>query len=217
MGMAQDGQSINPEGLINLNAFMIMTICFLVAGFSARLKATNSMALGTFLACAALLLFGKFNFAWIIVAAIIIFSLGEMLSSPKSSEYLGNIAPAQKKAMYLGFSQLPIGIGWIAESYMGPFLYGTYSSKENISRELLRADGVEVSSIPVGEAFDQLVIHTGQTAEALTAQLYSSNDIGMVWYVMATVGLISAFGMYVYGVWTYRVATRMEASPQPAT
>jgi hypothetical protein len=150
MGMAQDGKSINPEGLVNLNAFMIMTICFLMAGFSARLRATNSMALGTFLAAAAMLLLGGFNFAWVMVIAIMIFSMGEMLSSPKSSEYLGNIAPSQKKAMYLGFSQLPIGIGWIAESFVGPALYGAFSSKENLSREVPTASGIDVSVIPIG-------------------------------------------------------------------
>ena len=95
LGMNQDGQSIQPEGLVNLNAMLIMFFCFIVAGWSARLKATNSMALGTFLAAAALLTMGGFNFVWIIVLAIACFSIGEMLSSPKSSEYLGNIAPAQ--------------------------------------------------------------------------------------------------------------------------
>lgn len=216
MGMAQDGKTINPEGLINLNSFLIMTICFLVAGFSARLRATNSMALGTFLASAAMLLFGGFNFAWVIVIAILTFSMGEMLSSPKSSEYLGNIAPPQRKAMYLGFSQLPIGVGWITESYVGPTLYGAYSSKENLSREMLAANGVDVSAIPVGEGFQQLVLSSGQSAEVLTAQLYASNDIGTVWYLMGAIGLVSAFGMYVYGRWTYRMTSQMVAAAQVA-
>ena len=214
LGMAQDGKSINPEGLININAGLIMTICFIVTGWSAKLKATNSMALGTFLASAALLLMANFNFVWVMVAAIVVFSLGEMLSSPKSSEYLGNIAPRQKKAMYLGFSQLPIGIGWFAESYVGPRLYGEYSSKENISRQLLTEQGVDVSSIPIGEAFVQLQTVTGQTAEALTLMMYQANQIGMVWYVMGAIGIITTFGLYVYGHWTYKFAMQMEAEAQ---
>lgn len=211
LGMANDGKSINPEGLINLNAFMIMTICFLVTGWSARLKATNSMALGTFLTSSALLLFGGFNFVWVIVFAMIIFSFGEMLSSPKCSEYLGNIAPRQKKAMYLGFSQLPIGIGWIAEGYFGPTLYGAFSSKENLAREMLVDRGINVSNIPIGEAFTQLINVSGSSEQLLTSQMYAANNIGTVWYIMAAVGLISAFGMYVYGKWTYRFATEVEA------
>ncbi len=213
-GMAQDGKSINPEGLININAGIIMLVCFLVAGWSAKIRATSSMALGTFLVSAALLLMGSFNFVWVMVAAIVIFSFGEMLSSPKNSEFLGNIAPRQKKAMYLGFSQIPLGIGWIAEGYFGPALYGKYSSKENISREMLAEGGTDISTIPNGEAFNKLVEVTGQTAESLTASLYASNNIGSVWYIMGTIGLITTLGLYAYGKWTYRFATQMESEIQ---
>ena len=217
LGMAQDGKSINPEGLININAAMIMTVCFIVTGWSAKLKAVNSMALGTFLCSAALLMLGNFNFVWIMVAAMVIFSLGEMLSSPKSSEYLGNIAPKQKKAMFLGFSQFPIGVGWVAESYVGPTLYGIYGSKEQLSRDLLTEQGLDVSLIPIGEAFIKLQEVTGQSAEVLTDMLYQANQIGMVWYVMGTVGIITTFGLYVYGHWTYKFAMQMEADARAST
>ena len=53
LGMTRDGKSILPEGLININAMLIMLSCFIVAGWSALMRATNSMALGTFLAAAA--------------------------------------------------------------------------------------------------------------------------------------------------------------------
>ena len=208
LGMSNDGQRIQPEGLVNINAMLIMFFCFIVAGWSALLKATNSMALGTFLAASALLVIGGFNYVWIIVAAIVCFSLGEMLSSPKSSEYLGNIAPAQKKAMYLGFSQLPLGIGWVAEGFLGQYLYGKFGAKDTLSRGSLLDEGLtpaEVDAVPIGEAFQMLIEVSGQSAEFLTAQLYAANNIGKVWYIMGSVGLISAAGMYVYGRWTYKL------------
>lgn len=217
-GMSSDGTEIKPEGLVNLNSILIMFICFAVAGYSAKLRATSSMAIGTFLASAALLTFGSVNFAWFIVAAIVIFSFGEMLSSPKSSEYLANIAPREKKAMYLGFTQLPLGFGWVAESFFGPYLYGQFSSKEQISRlELANSgmDATEIASIPGGEAFMKLQEVTGMTADALTAQLYAANSVGTVWYVMGTVGLISCLGMVAYGKWTYKIAMMEEQNSTP--
>jgi hypothetical protein len=33
---------------------------------------------------------------------------------------------------------------------------------------------------------------------------------------MAAIGLVSAFGLCVYGLWTYRVASRIEAGAQSA-
>jgi MFS family permease len=166
------------------------------------------MALGTFLAAGTLLLIGGFNYVWIMVLAIVCFSMGEMLSSPKSSEYLGNIAPEQKKAMYLGFSQLPLGIGWSLEGFFGQYLYGKFGAKDTIARQSLLDDGMtqaEVDAVPIGEAFPKLVETTGQTADALTAQLYAANDVGTAWYIMASVGIVAAAGMYVYGRWTYQL------------
>lgn len=208
LGMTQDGKSILPEGLINLNAMLIMFVCFIIAGWSALIRATTSMALGTFLAASALLLFGGFNYVWIMVLAIVIFSIGEMLSSPKCSEYLGNIAPPQKKAMYLGFSQLPIGIGWMVEGYFGQVLYYELAAKDTIARRSLLDGGMsqaEVSAVPIGEAFQKLIAVTGQTADELTAQLYAANNVGAAWYIMAAVGIVCAAGMYAYGRWTYQL------------
>lgn len=208
LGMTQDGQRIQPEGLVNLNAMLIMVFCFIVAGWSALMRATTSMALGTFLAAGTLIMIGGFNYVWIMVLAIVCFSMGEMLSSPKSSEYLGNIAPNQKKAMYLGFSQLPLGIGWSLEGFFGQYLYGKYGAKDTISRDSLLDNGMtqaDVDAVPIGEAFQKLIEVSGQSADFLTAQLYAANDVGKAWYIMASVGLVSAAGMYVYGRWTYQL------------
>lgn len=210
MGLTDDGRAINPAGLFNLNAFLIMLTCFFVAGLSARMKAANSMAVGTFLISAGLIMVGGLSPAWLLVSAIAVFSVGEMLASPKSSEYLGNIAPADKKAMYLGFSQAPIGIGWTLEGKLGPSWYDQWASKETFSRQYLAENGVDQSSIdaiPNGEAFTYLVDFSGQSAAQLTDMLYQANNIGQLWYVMASIGVVSAFGLYVYGRWTYRVAT----------
>lgn len=210
MGLTDDGMAINPAGLFNLNSFLIMITCFAVAGWSGRLKAANSMAIGTFLASGALIMVGGFSPAWLVVSAIAVFSLGEMLASPKSSEYLGNIAPADKKAMYLGFSQAPIGIGWSLEGKLGPTWYDQWASKERFSRELLTERGVNettIDAIPNGEAFTYLVENSAETSAQLTEILYQSHNIGQLWYIMAAVGVMSAFGLYVYGRWTYRQAT----------
>src|SRR5439155_1074701 len=91
-GMDAHGQTIQPEGIVNINAGMIMLTCFLVAGLGAKLRATTALLFGTVLIVLALGLFGATNFVGFAVLAMIIFSVGEMLASPKFSEFLGNIA-----------------------------------------------------------------------------------------------------------------------------
>ena len=46
---------------------------------------------------------------YLCLAGIACFTVGEMLCSPKMSEYLGVIAPADKKALYMGYANIPYG------------------------------------------------------------------------------------------------------------
>ena len=203
--LSKDGMSVAPEGMLNVNAGLIMLTCFLFAYISGKMRATTSMVVGTLLATVALFVTGVATAGWASLFAISIFSVGEMLSSPKFSEFIGNFAPADKKAMYLGFSQIPLGIGWTLEGLLGPRLYEHYASKDAFARELLTQRGLlsadAAAAIPNGEAFGQLVKLTGEAPRALTNVLYASHNVGMVWYIMGIVGILSAIGIYLYGRW----------------
>jgi POT family proton-dependent oligopeptide transporter len=210
-GMDEKGLTIQPEGIVNINAGMIMLTCFLFAGLGAKLRATTSMLVGTALIVTALTLFGTTNFIGFAVLAMIVFSIGEMLSSPKFSEFLGNIAPPDKKAMWMGFSQAPILIGWTIEGKLGPQLYHIFSSKDVLARQMLVARGlspaqVTEQALPVGEAFTKLVQFTGESPEHLTQLLYQSHHVGMTWYVFAVIGVASAVMIHFYGKWILKLA-----------
>ena len=171
LGMGEHGQTIQPEGIVNIDAGMIMITCFLFAGLSARMRATTSLLVGTLFIVAALTMFGASNFIGFAVLAAVVFSIGEMLSSPKFSEFLGNIAPPDKKAMWIGFSQAPILIGWTIEGKLGPELYHIFSSKDEFARQLLVDRGMPPSQVtehalPIGEAFDKLVQFTRRESGA---------------------------------------------------
>jgi len=202
--MNKDGTEILPEGMLNLNAGLIMVTCFVFAWISGRMRATTSMVVGTLMATVAMFLSGYSTLGWISVAAILIFSVGEMLSSPKFSEFIGNFAPSDKKAMYLGFSQIPLAIGWGLEGFTAPMLYDHFASKDRFARELLIDRGMaadQVAAIKQGEAFTELMKFTGESREALTDLLYSTHSVGAVWIIMGAVGVITALGIYAYGKW----------------
>jgi POT family proton-dependent oligopeptide transporter len=211
LGLDNTGTKVMPEGMLNLNAGMIMTTCFLVAALTAKYRITSAMLGGCLLSILAFVLVGATNAAWMIVFAIAMFSFGEMMISPKKNEFMGNIAPEGKKAMYLGFVMLPQGIGWTLEGFFGPKLYEMYASKEIFSRELLVDRGMsasDVSAIPLGEAFTTLVAYTGEPAQQLTTLLYNTHNIGMAWYIIAAIGSISAIGIYLYGKWLFKLQQR---------
>jgi MFS family permease len=233
----EEGTAIQPEGMLNVNAGLIMLTCFFFAHISGLMRATTSMVVGTLFASAAMFLSGWSTAGWVSLGAISIFSVGEMLSSPKFSEFIGNFAPHDKKAMYLGFSQIPIAIGWTLEGKLGPTLYEHFASRDRFSRELLldRAETGDlivpsgevladlaaragttpevfleqyhagfpqlVDSIPQGEAFDWLVMMTGDAPRMLSDFMYQTHNVGIVWYVLGGIGIVSAIGIWIYGKW----------------
>jgi len=209
--MNADGTAIQPEGMVNLNAGLIMTTCFLFAFLSGKMRATTSMFVGTLFATAALFIAGHSTTGWAALIGIGIFSIGEMLSSPKFSEFIGNFAPADKKAMYLGFSQVPLAIGWTLEGKLGPHLYHIFASKDRFSRELLADRGMDLSAvtkIPQGEAFDRLVAFTGDSAHHLTEVLYHAHNVSLVWDIFGVIGVVSAVGILIYGKWVLTLAKK---------
>lgn len=211
LGMDDAGTKIMPEGMLNMNAGMIMVTCFLFAALSAKIRITTSMLIGCIFSVVAITFVGLFNYGWFMLFSIMLFSIGEMLISPKKNEFMSNIAPEGKKAMYLGFVMLPQGIGWGLEGYWGPKLYEIYASKEKFSLQLLQERGMsldEINKIPTGEAFTTLVSYTGESAQALTQLLYQTHNIGMAWYIIAAIGSISGIGIYFYGRWLLTVQNR---------
>ncbi|MFO0840156.1 MAG: MFS transporter [Phycisphaerae bacterium] len=237
--VSEDGTHVQPEGMVNVNAGLIMTTCFIFAGLSACMRATTSMFVGTLLAAIGLFGCGYATLGWMSLGAIAIFSVGEMLSSPKFSEFIGNFAPHDKKAMYIGFSQIPIAIGWTLEGQLGLTMYEHMASKDRFSRDLMvdwiRGGKIELptldalttlagshaaqnppeklaewfrldpgqfaSAIPQGEAFQWLVTISHQTPQALTSLLYSTHNVGLLWYIMGGIGVASAIGIWIYGQW----------------
>ncbi|MGL5730412.1 MAG: hypothetical protein ACRCX5_04745, partial [Bacteroidales bacterium] len=65
-----------------------------------------------------------------------IFSIGEMIAHPKFISYVGLIAPADKKALYLGYSFLYGVIGSGVGGILGSQLYVHYVDKLNQPKTL---------------------------------------------------------------------------------
>ena len=81
------------------------------------------MISGILIGAFGLSLLGFSDNAWVFVAGLVIFSIGEMSAHPKFIAYIGEIAPADKKALYLGYSFLYGVIGSGVGGILGATLY----------------------------------------------------------------------------------------------
>lgn len=102
---------VKPEHLINLNAFGIIVGQVAIAYMVRRFQPLTTIIAGSFVTVLSFLFYLLGRGGWIIVIAILVFSIGEMLASPRSKEYAGRIAPPGKVGMYMGYFYWCVALG----------------------------------------------------------------------------------------------------------
>ncbi|MDF1562103.1 MAG: MFS transporter [Deltaproteobacteria bacterium] len=203
------GPQIAQEWMINLNPFLIVIfvvpISWLVNNLMRRL---TSIAVGMLVAGLGVALAGATPLWSFCLLGIALFSLGEMLSSPKMSEYLGVIAPEDKKALYMGYSNIPFAIGWTYGAFAGGDLYGRLGEKATLAMRYLGEELQVVGEIPRNEAFSMLLEKTGWSAAEATTKLWELYSPGQVWTPFAIGIGVAVVMLVVYN----RFASRWEGA-----
>lgn len=128
-GLIQVPQQI----LLNLNAGLIILLIVPLSWASRKMRTLSAMLVGMSVATCGVLIAGLTNNGWVLLLGIVFFSLGEMWTGPKKNEYLSLIAPPGKKGLYLGYVNIPVGIGLFVGSYMAGFVYDNYGEKAGLA------------------------------------------------------------------------------------
>jgi hypothetical protein len=121
---------VKPEHLINLNAFGIIVGQVAIAYMVRKLQPLTTIILGSFITVISFLFYLIGQGGWIIVIAILVFSVGEMLASPRSKEYAGRIAPPEKVGMYMGYFYWCVALGNLFGGLLSGGLYQHYGPVE---------------------------------------------------------------------------------------
>jgi POT family proton-dependent oligopeptide transporter len=106
-----DGGQVRPEHIINLNAAAIIFFQVLISWLVRKTTPLVSIISGVAVTVVSFMAYLAGRSGWIVVTAILIFSVGEMLSSPRSKEYAGRIAPPDKVGMYMGYFYWSVALG----------------------------------------------------------------------------------------------------------
>jgi len=120
---------IKPEHLINLNAFGIICFQVLISYFMRKTSPLTSIIIGVCVTIASFGLYLVGMSGWVVVSAILVFSLGEMMASPRSKEYAGRIAPPEKVGMYMGYFYWCVALGHLFGGLLSGMAYQHYGPK----------------------------------------------------------------------------------------
>jgi len=166
------------------------------------------------LATIGVLVAGWTQSGWLLIAGILFFSLGEMMTGPKKSEYLGLIAPPGKKGLYLGYVNIPVGVGVFAGSWIAGVVYGRYGEKAVLALRYL----AEKTPFGQGKGWDgsvgtleatlgvrrtgamaKLQEVTGLDPVAATQTLWETYHPQYIWIPFACIGVVAAISLYIFG------------------
>jgi len=191
---------MSQEWLINSNAGLIVLAVVFVSYLVRRMRRVTSIFWGIVISSTGLVLAGFTTAGAFCLVGILVFSVGEMMSSPKMNEYLGVIAPEGKKGLYMGYANIPQGIGWAVGSLFAGHVYDSDGDKANLALDYLSKQ-FQVTDIGRPEAMNKLVEVTGLSHQEATDLLWSAYKPYELWYSFALIGIGSAIGMYFYGRW----------------
>jgi hypothetical protein len=133
---------------------------------------------------------------------IFMFSFGEMAASPKMNEYLAVIAPEGKKALYLGYANVPLAIGWFYGSFLGGDAYDTKGDKAVLALRYIKEHGLmaadALDKLKRTEAIPALEKLLNQNSVQVTQVLWDAYHPYQLWYLFTAIGIASAVGMIIY-------------------
>ncbi|MDP8205419.1 MAG: MFS transporter [Candidatus Electryonea clarkiae] len=208
------GLQVPQEYLLNVNAGFIILLMIPVAWMVRKLRTLEAMAIGMSVAMFGILVAGFTASGSVFVLGVILFSLGEMLTGPKKNEYLGLIAPPGKKALYLGYVNIPVGIGGWTGSILAGFVYGRWGEKAVLAQKYLlqhtpMGEGktwsgnpdqlTELLNVTRTESFLKLQEVTGLDAVEATKMLWDLyNPQYYVWTPFAVIGFFAVIALIIF-------------------
>ncbi len=194
--------TIAPEMMVNLDAGFIIIFQIIISSIVMRLKPVNAIISGIMVVSVGIgFAFGTNN-GFYVILGIFIFSIGEMASSPKFTEYIGRIAPKNKEALYMGTSFLPVAVGnYLAGVFSGP-VYQSMSDKISLLEHFVAKRGLQIQ--PISEKFTQndylkraaVLLHTDQ--HGLTQMLWNTYHPYRIWMLFSAIGIVTIIALFLY-------------------
>jgi len=221
-----DQGNVKAEQIININALCIILFMVpwsIVTGKFSRLFA---ITVGILVTTFAFLGAGLFMAGTVTAICIVFFSFGEMTCSPKFSEYIGVNAPADKKALYMGLSNIPFAFGWIVGNVVSGPLYDAFANKVMITKRYL----LEIKNVPLETLTDVVEKYKSANPDNLLPEtiekmnmdtfnffpylqqiagidqyeanrlLWEAYNPWIIWVILSAFGFITIFSMLAYSL-----------------
>jgi dipeptide/tripeptide permease len=194
--------TITTVTLTSMDSFFIILFQLVVSAFVMRFRPLAAMMGGILILAGGLGLMFSNQSGWLILLGILVFGIGEMASSPKFTEYVGRIAPADQKALYMGTSFLPVAAGHQLAGWLSGDIYEKIADKIYLLQLEVAKRGISMPEISgefskndyVQMASEKLGMDAGQLNQFLWSTYHPSN----IWMIYAGVAVSAVVLLWLY-------------------
>ncbi|MBQ1925325.1 MAG: hypothetical protein II180_04300 [Proteobacteria bacterium] len=199
--LESDG-ALKPEMIINIDSAAIILFVIPISALLSRFKMITSLVTGMVISVIGFILSGITMNGAFACLGVLVFAIGEIICSPKFNEYIGMTAPPDKKAIYMGYSNIPFAIGWAVGNLLSGTIYEFFASKPVLARTWLIDHGADVTTL---ENLKPNEIISLMQTQSGAADVYAANQIlwdayqpWIIWIVLGAIGVASMAGMIVF-------------------
>ncbi|SDE52035.1 MFS transporter [Riemerella columbipharyngis] len=221
--MSGDGNSVNPEMMINIDAGAIVVFQILISMLVTNTRHVTAMIRGFIVAIIGIGLTFYFQNGWYVIVGIVVFALGEMTTNPTFSAFIASISPKGKEALYQGTYFLPVAAGNFLTTFISGNLYQSWSDKLSLLQRELAVRHIEMPKI--GEHFTKNdyykmaaeKLHMNQSQ--MTEMLWQSYEPHKIAYVIVAIGVVTCLALFIYDQTVIRprekrdLAIKLEENP----
>ncbi len=193
---------ITAVSMSSMDSFFIIVFQILVSAFVMRFRPLAAMMGGILILAGGLgLMFSNQN-GWLILLGILIFSLGEMASSPKFTEYVGRIAPADQKALYMGTSFLPIAAAHQLAGWLSGDIYESISDKVFLVKKEIIQRGLSIPEISEtftkNDYLNEAASQMGMSQDQMTLFIWQNYHPSNVWMLFSGIAVSAVVFLWLY-------------------
>lgn len=194
--------TITTVTLTSMDSFFIIVFQIAISALVMRFNPLAAMMGGILVLSGGLGIMFSAQSGWLILLGILVFGIGEMSSSPKFTEYVGRIAPADKKALYMGTSFLPYAGGHALAGWLSGDLYEKTSDKiyllqQEVARRNLSIPEIS-ESFSKNDFFNEAAAKMVMTKQELTNFIWTEYQPSKIWYIYSGVAVLAVVLLWLY-------------------
>lgn len=190
------GSGISFEWLYNINTGLTLLLLLPFSLFLKKYHTISSLLVGVLLAVVGFGLSIVSQNGIYLIGGFTIYTIGELITNPKFTEYFDFISIANQKSTHMGLLFISNLIGYPLGAVLGGYMYGSFGEKSSLAQKYLLENYNIHSSL--NESFSTLVTKMNINEIELTRLLWTNYNPMIAFVPFLIIGLISVVGIIIF-------------------